>query len=119
MLKEAWKPIKGYNKYYEISNAGIVRSVVVMVKTWTGKRTRNGRILSQNIDKCGRCSVLLSVKNKKKRFRIHRLVAHAFLKKSNNNNYVCHKDGNVSNNNVENLYWGNAKTNSLDAGRCD
>lgn len=36
---------------------------------------------------------------------VHRFVAMAFIKRDNNKNFVNHKDGNKSNNHVDNLEW--------------
>lgn len=47
---------------------------------------------------------------------VHRLVADAFLtNRSPEHCCVCHKDDNPSNNFVENLKWGTAKDNHIDA----
>lgn len=48
---------------------------------------------------------MLSKNGKRKGFRVHRLVATAFI--LNPNNYYCinHKDENKLNNNVDNLEW--------------
>ena len=40
----------------------------------------------------------------------HRLVAEAFLENTNGHRFVRHRDGNVLNNNVENLAWSNKLT---------
>lgn len=50
------------------------------------------------------------VEANKTRYRVHRLVAEAFLKKPTEDSInVIHLDGNPFNNNVENLRWANSK----------
>ena len=47
---------------------------------------------------------------------VHRIVALAFLgKEPVGKPYVCHKDGDPTNNHVENLYWGTPEQNCADA----
>jgi hypothetical protein len=48
---------------------------------------------------------------------IHRLLAEAFIPNPHNYPYVCHRDDIGHNNQLGNLYWGNAKTNSNDAAK--
>lgn len=50
-MEEFWKPIKGYEGYYEISNLGRVKSLERVVPKRHGKRKIGGRILPQRIDK--------------------------------------------------------------------
>ena len=47
--------------------------------------------------------VTLSINNKSRRFRVHRLVAFAYIPNPNNKPYINHIDGCRSNNKVENL----------------
>ena len=106
MKKEYWKPVVGYEGLYEVSNWGRVKSL-----------PRNGtvkyaRILKLYTDKDGYLYVVLSKNNKQKLFKIHRLVAEAFIPNPNNLPMINHKDENKQNNNVENLEWCSAKYNS-------
>jgi len=67
-------------------------------------------------DKKGYLLVTLQSKcGKTKSIPIHRLVARQFIPKVEGKNMVLHKDDNKQNNIVDNLYWGDAKDNSLDA----
>lgn len=96
---EIWKSVVGYEGLYEVSNLGRVKSF-----------PRNGtikdeKILKPFIDKLGRKNVFLSKNNKRKRFRIHRLVAEAFIPNPHNYPIINHKDENPSNNFVDNLEW--------------
>lgn len=43
--------------------------------------------------------------------KVYRLVALAYIPNPANKPFVCHKDNNILNNTVDNLYWGTAKEN--------
>ena len=58
----------------------------------------------QNYSGCRMISVRKGRRDHKN-YRVHRLVATAFLVQSENDSYVKHKDGNKLNNNILNLYW--------------
>lgn len=90
LMKEIWKDIEGYEGMYEISSLGRVKSLI-----------SNGLIMKQSKDKDGYCIVCL----KRKSFRVHRLVARAFIQNPNNLEQVNHKDENKSNNAIDNLEW--------------
>ena len=89
-MKEIWKPIKGYENNYEISNFGNVRN----------KKTK--QILTGDVNNAGYRRVTLYVPIKK-RFFIHRLVAYHFCEGFNEEFVVNHKDGNKLNNHINNL----------------
>ena len=100
-LNEIWKPIKGYEGLYEVSNFGRIKSLKF------GKE----RIIKGSKDKYGYLQVGLSKNNKSKTFKVHRLVAEAFIDNTDNLPQVNHKDENPSNNVVSNLEWCDAKYN--------
>lgn len=91
---EIWKSIKGYEDLYEISNLGKVKSL------WFGKENILRTSLSKGYKKVG-----LSKDSKMKTFRIHQLLAIAFLshEPSNHNIVVDHKDNDRLNNSLSNL----------------
>lgn len=95
---EVWKPIKGYEGKYEVSNIGRVRTL----HYYGGNRTV---VMKQSTRRDGYASVGLSRNNVVKTYLIHRLVAEAFIKNPDNLEMVNHKDENKSNNTVENLEW--------------
>ncbi len=92
---EIWKWISGYEGLYQISSLGNLKSYL---------GDENGRVRS-NINKTGWyfTVVLVDKLGRKKTFRIHRLVAEAFIGKIPKGYHVHHKDGNKQNNRVENL----------------
>ena len=53
----------------------------------------------------------LNMLNGRKYSTVHRLVAKAFIENPNDYKYVNHKDGNKTNNNVDNLEWMTQKQN--------
>ena len=86
------KPIKGWENLYEITNDGRVWSI------------RSHKYMSPKIDQDGYKFITLS--NKVQRtYKIHRLVAEAFIDDSDTTKEVNHKDFNRSNNWFENLEW--------------
>ena len=105
-MKEIWKPIKGYENNYEISNFGNVRN----------KKTK--QILTGDVNNAGYRRVTLYVPDKK-RFFIYRLVAYHFCEGFNEEFVVNHKDGNKLNNNADNLEWVTRSENDLHAFRND
>lgn len=90
---EIYKPIKGYEGLYEISNMGNVRSI------------RNNKVLKPNTDKYGYFYVIFSVNQKRKTLKVHRLVAETFIENPENKPTVDHKNTDKKDNHVENLKW--------------
>lgn len=84
---------------YEVSNMGNVRN------------TENGYILKGSI-KWGYKQVTIH----KKWYRVHRLVAHAFIPNPDNKPEVDHIDKNTSNNTVSNLRWATRSENLRNRG---
>lgn len=88
-----WKPIKGYEKFYEVSANGEVRRI--------GKQNN----LKLKVEKNGYVRTHLSKNGKAKSELVHRLVAIAFLDNPNNYATVNHIDENKQNNKIDNLEW--------------
>ena len=100
-MDEIWHDIDGYEGLYQISNKGRVKSL-----KW-GKE----RILRPGIDGYGYCFIILCNDNVRKTFKLHRLVAQAFIPNLYNKPQVNHLDENKKNNCVDNLEWATAKEN--------
>jgi predicted XRE-type DNA-binding protein len=78
---------------FEISQLGIVRGI------------KKKNIKSQYIGSTGYYFVSISKNNRSRPFRVHRLLASAFIPNPNNYPEVNHKDGCKTNNSLENLEW--------------
>lgn len=97
-MSEEWKPVEGYEGLYEVSNTGLVKSL------------KRGRILKPTTTKVGKGGggylfVGLYKNRKQKFFKVHRLVATAFIPNPENKYSVEHWDANKTNNHVDNLCW--------------
>ena len=96
MAKEIWKRIENYPDYF-VSNFGRIKSY-----RW-GKRTS---ILIPMRTPEGYVAIYFYKDGcKRKSIKIHRLVAKVFIPNPENKRCVNHKDGNKSNNHIENLEW--------------
>lgn len=91
MIKEIWKPIEGYPDY-EVSNMGRVKSL-------NYNRTGKVKIMKPIEDE------YLTIFLNGKKFKIHRLVAQAFISNPNNLPLINHKNEDKYDNRVENLEW--------------
>lgn len=106
ILKEEWKPVKGYEGYYEVSNTGKVRSLDRSVIIRGGVvQHRKGKMISSHIDKKGYVNVNISKNGKNNTLKVHRLVAQSFIPNPNKYPQVNHKDEDKANNHVNNLEW--------------
>lgn len=102
---EKWKEIKGYEGYYEVSNMGNVRSMSRYVNHHRGgKRLMKGRPRALGDNGNGYLFVPLTKEGRSKNTYVHRLVAEAFLIKSDKQ-FVNHINGDKTDNRVDNLEW--------------
>jgi hypothetical protein len=108
-MTEIWKAIPGYEGRYQVSDWGNVRSLNYYGNT--------GRIqnLKPSLSKQGYLQVSLYLNGKMKTFRVHVLVAMAFLKHipDRHNKIVDHiQEGNKLNNSLKNLQITTARINT-------
>lgn len=100
---EHWKDIDGYDGLYQVSDLGRVRSLKF------GKT----RIRRPRTDRCGYLQVGLCKDGKEIKFRVHRLVANAFIPNDDESKTIInHRNEIKSDNRVSNLEWCDYQYNS-------
>lgn len=113
---EIWKKIIGFEKQYEISSIGNLRSIDRLVNHYRGgKRLYKGSIKNTRLNDKGYYRCNLKKDGKRYDFTIHRLVAIAFLDKAENKEIINHINGIKSDNRIENLEWCTASENVIHA----
>lgn len=109
---EVWKDIEGYEGLYQVSSCGEVRSLDKIINLPNGVTyIKRGMTRRKNPDKYGYYTITLRKAGVPLTYKIHRLVAKAFIENPNCYPQVNHKDENKKNNCVENLEWCDAKYN--------
>lgn len=109
---ENWKQIDGYKPIYQVSDQGRIRSLARSTNDNGGLFHRKERILKFSKSKLGYMLVYLYNENgKKKTIPVHQIVARAFIPNPENKPEVDHKDGDKTNNAVDNLRWVTHKEN--------
>jgi hypothetical protein len=102
-----WKNVLGFEKQYEVSNTGIIRSktrnITYIQNSKTVTRTFYSRLLKPKFTWDGYYEVTLQSLGKRKYVRLHRVIFEAFNDKIPNGLVINHKDGNKLNNNLNNL----------------
>ena len=110
--QEIWKGIEGYEKSYQVSNLGRVKSLKGHLITKAGVvKPRHERIMNQTLKNNGYKTIMLSVDNVQKRFYVHRLVAIAFIENAENKSEVNHINCIKTDNRVKNLEWNTSTEN--------
>ena len=99
MEEELWKPIENFENY-EVSTLGRV------------KNTTTYRMMKLN-SKGGYLCISLVNTFRQNAFKVHRLVALAFIQNPKNKTDVNHMDKNKHNNNISNLEWNTRAENNL------
>ena len=103
-----WKDIIGYENEYQINQFGEIRTLK------DSPKLKKYNVLKPQINKRNGYVYQMLYKNgKEKLLRVHRLVAMAFLPNPNNLPQVNHKNGDKTENRVENLEWCSQEQNKI------
>lgn len=101
---EHWKVVEGTCGALEVSDLGRVKS-----------NLRDGRILKTQKDNKGYHRLRMTIKRERYSFKVHRIVAQAFIPNPEDKPQVNHIDGNKDNNAASNLEWVKSMENAQHA----
>lgn len=103
--KEIWKDIPEYEGLYKVSSFGRVKSIPRLIKRNNGVFLTKTKLLKGTKDFYGYIIVGLYKDGKSKNFKVHILVAMAFLTHVPNGfkNVIHHIDHDKQNNNIKNI----------------
>ena len=108
---ECWQPVVGYEGYYEVSDQGQVRRIL---RQPDRARRRRGTVRKQFIHH-GHLILRLYRASKGRSFRVHTLVAEAFIGPCPEGMEVLHGPGGRLDNRLVNLSYGtHSQNNGLD-----
>ncbi len=111
-MEEKWSPVVGWESLYEVSSRGRVRSLDRVVKNYPDcTRVWRGRYLKATPSNAGYPIISMSNSGLVKNRMVHQLVAASFIPNTHNKPHINHKDGDKTNNNMENLEWCTHKEN--------
>lgn len=116
-MDEEWRPVVGYEGYYEVSSLGNVRSLPRYLVSKNGSRHwhLSGKIIKAWRQKSGHLVVSLHKNLESARYYVHHLVLEAFVGPRPPGQEGCHSpDPNPSNNRADNLRWGSHAENQVD-----
>lgn len=111
-----WRPVVGYEGYYEVSGVGQVRGCQRVVGAANGKtKVIKPKLMTLTPMDSGHLTVEFRRDNRRKRMLVHRVVLEAFVGPQPEGMEGCHRNGDPRDNRLENLYWGTRSDNVRDA----
>lgn len=108
MIDEIWKDIDEYQGLYQVSNLGRIKSLertFYSGKEYHIRKTYPEQTLVNRRYKTGYLYVGLCKDGVVRKFKVHRLVAQAFIPNTDNKPYIDHINSIRDDNRVENLRW--------------
>lgn len=108
---EIWEDIVGYEGFYKMSSLGRIKSSERRINTFKASRIKKELIIKQKIHPTGYLYVNLNKNGISKTFKVHRLVAIAFIPNPENKPEVNHKKGNKLDNRFWMIEWSTPKEN--------
>lgn len=115
-MTEEWRDVPGYERLYQVSNLGRVRSLDRITSFGKNKKLVKGKVLSNsNLDAYGYIQVGLSKGNIVETRKVHRLVLLTFVgpaPKGMETRHFPNKDR--TDNRLTNLSWGTVQQNKAD-----
>lgn len=118
IVAEEWRPIIGFERIYEVSDLGRVRSFdrrcgsVRAGKPWS--MTKRGRIMRPNNQPNGYLGLMLSNGDRSEKRLVHRIVLEAFVGPRPHGFWAAHNNGIKTDNRLCNLRWDTASNNQAD-----
>lgn len=106
-MEEIWKDVLGYEGLYKVSNWGRVKTVV---RRHTSMPNRIMKA-TNNPNGYPMIGLVKKFRGKQQRRCVHTLVLEAFIGVAPEGKECNHKDGNPTNNHLENLEWVTPKEN--------
>lgn len=117
-MSEQWRPVPGYEGFYEASDRGRVRSLdriqAFTYKRRTLDRLVAGRVLKTSPSTGGYRQVTLSRERHKRQFLVHRLVLNTFVGPLPDGMCTRHLNGDPADNRLVNLAYGTQSENMKD-----
>lgn len=116
-MSEVWRPVVGYEEFYEVSNQGRVRS---LDRIDSKGGLRRGRVLKFRTDDkgAGYSYIQMSANGKPAKRNVHVLVLEAFVgPRPSPLHEACHLDGDKGNAALSNLRWDTRQGNWADKWR--
>lgn len=102
---EEWRDVVGYEGCYMVSSFGRMISLSRRIRYGSVLKERGPLLMSDASTPNKYNKVCLKINGVHTSFKVHRLVALAFIPNPNNYRCIDHIDGNKMNNHITNLRW--------------